>query len=131
MLLNLKIERNDALPVEDLETQRFTQLSRGLDKYTSSGCLSSFVLDFQGWHLLRVWPLLATHFGANDSATAKRPERVQDAGKGDCPGRDCAFFLSTPAEISVIARPTGKGSMKVIAALKNGFSYSSLSFSCC
>jgi hypothetical protein len=37
-------------------------------------------------------------------------QQVQDAGKGDC-----AFFLSTAAEISVITSPIGKGSMKVAA----------------
>ena len=55
----------------------------------------------------------------------------QDAGKGDGAGCDCAFFLRTAAESSVIARPTGKGSMKVISELKSAFSYCSLSFFSC
>jgi hypothetical protein len=55
----------------------------------------------------------------------------QDAGKGDGAGCDCAFFLRTAAEISVMASPIGKGSMKVISELKSGFSYCSLNFFSC
>jgi len=52
----------------------------------------------------------------------------EDAGKGDCAGCDCGFFLKTAAEIKVITKPIGKGSMNVISALKKGLSYSSLYF---
>jgi len=52
----------------------------------------------------------------------------EDAGKGDCAGCDCVFFLRTAAEISVMAKPIGMGSMNVIVALNSGLSYSSLYF---
>jgi hypothetical protein len=55
----------------------------------------------------------------------------QDAGKGDAAGRDCAFFLRTAAEISVMASPTGKGSMKVNSELMSGFLNCSLRFFSC
>src|ERR1044072_8611834 len=42
-------------------------------------------------------------------------------------GCDGAFFLSTAAESNVMTRPTGKGSMNVMAALKSGFLYMTLS----
>ena len=54
---------------------------------------------------------------------------AQDAGKGDCAG--CTFLFRTAAEIRVMTSPIGKGSMNVIAALRNGLSYSSLYFFTC
>ena len=71
-------------------------------------------------------PIRGLLMNANDDARAKRPEQVRDAGKGDCAGGDCGFLLRTAAETSVMTSPIGKGSMNVIAALKSGFSYSSL-----
>src|SRR5208337_1400524 len=65
------------------------------------------------------------------AAAAKRPERLQDARKGDRSGSDRGFRLKTNAEISVITSPIGKGSMNVSAALKSGFLYSSLYFLTC
>lgn len=65
------------------------------------------------------------------NASAKTPQQVQQVGNGDCAGCDCGFFFSTPAEIGVITSPIGKGSMKVIAAFRNGSPYSSLYFGSC
>src|ERR1700730_15331382 len=63
---------------------------------------------------------------------ADSPEQIQwDAGKGDGAGCDCGFLLRTAAESSVMARPTGKGSMNVIAALRSGLSSISLYFLIC
>jgi hypothetical protein len=46
---------------------------------------------------------------ANDDPGAKPPERLQDSGKGDCPGCGCGFRLRTNAENSVMTSPIGKG----------------------
>src|SRR5579872_795257 len=67
----------------------------------------------------------------------RRKERIRgngfnyDAAKGDGAGCNCGFLLRTAAESSVMASPTGNGSMNVISELKSGFSYCSLSFFRC
>jgi hypothetical protein len=42
------------------------------------------------------------------------------AGSADPDGSTCGLFLKIAAEIKVMATPTGKGSMNVIAALGEG-----------
>jgi hypothetical protein len=46
---------------------------------------------------------------AKDGPKAKPPEKLQDAGKGDCSGCGCGFRLRTNAENSVMTSPIGKG----------------------
>jgi hypothetical protein len=81
---------------------------------------SSTILGIDNADLDRIDPLITSN--ATDGPRhrsrqhpedpADSPEQVQwDAGEGNCAGCDCAFFLRTAAEISVMTNPIGRGSL--------------------